>query len=94
MKPPSPSTAPRAGLFSFPRISRGVLTLAAFALSLGLASVDAAGQQPAPSAERPPLHPVKLPALPAAFKHPGLLHTKESLEFTKKKIAAGEEPWK
>lgn len=94
MTTPSPSLAPRAGLFSFSRISRGVLTLAAFALSPGIAAVDAAGQQTAPTAETPPLRPVKLPPLPAAFKHPGLLHSREELEFTKKKIAAGEEPWK
>jgi hypothetical protein len=29
-----------------------------------------------------------------SFVHPGLLHSREELEFIKQKIAAGEEPWK
>lgn len=37
---------------------------------------------------------VELPPIPQSFKHPGLLHTKEELDFIKRKIAAGEEPWK
>ena len=28
------------------------------------------------------------------FVHPGLLHSREELEFIKQKIAAGKEPWK
>jgi len=30
----------------------------------------------------------------AAFIHPGMLHSREELEFIKQKIAAGKEPWK
>lgn len=35
-----------------------------------------------------------VPAVPAKFKHPGLLHSMEELDIVKKKIEAGEEPWK
>jgi len=38
--------------------------------------------------------PLPVPPVPAAFKHPGLLNSMEELQFIKKKIAAGEEPWK
>lgn len=74
-----------------------MLTLSVLGLSLCLAAAVTANAQPAPTApgaETPSLRKVKLPPLPAAFKHPGLLHSREELEFTKKKIAAGEEPWK
>jgi hypothetical protein len=36
----------------------------------------------------------KLPPLPARFNHPGLLNDIAELELIKKKIEAGEEPWK
>ena len=29
-----------------------------------------------------------------AFVHPGLLHSREEIEFVKSKIEAGESPWK
>jgi hypothetical protein len=32
--------------------------------------------------------------LHAAFRHPGILNSKESLAFVKAKVAAGEQPWK
>ena len=38
--------------------------------------------------------PVKLPAIPEKFTHPGILNTRAELDFVKAKIAAGEEPWK
>lgn len=31
--------------------------------------------------------------IPTAFRHPGLLHTRESLTQIREKIASGEEPW-
>ncbi len=41
-------------------------------------------------------NPERAAGVPAAkaFVHPGLLHSREELEFIKKKVAAGEEPWK
>lgn len=38
--------------------------------------------------------PIKLPAIPEKFTHPGILNTRAELDFIKGKIAAGEEPWK
>src|SRR6185369_16878952 len=35
-----------------------------------------------------------VPAAAQAFRHPGVLVSKEQLDFVKAKIAAGEEPWK
>lgn len=37
---------------------------------------------------------MKMPAVPVKFKHPGLLNNLEELQLVKKKIEAGEEPWK
>lgn len=87
MTSPSLSPAP-AGRLAFPRFTREVLAIAILGLAAFLPSLHA---EPPPE---PPPARVKLPPLPARFTHPGLLHSKEELEFTKKKIAAGEEPWK
>jgi hypothetical protein len=37
---------------------------------------------------------VQMPAIPAEFRHPGLLSTLDELRRVKQKIEAGEEPWK
>jgi len=37
--------------------------------------------------------PASLPA-DKPFVHPGLLHTQDDLDLIRKKVAAGEEPWK
>ncbi len=92
---PSPTSSSRT-VRACPRITRGLITLVVLGLSLCLPSAAADDSQPPPAAgtENPPLRKVKLPPLPSAFKHPGLLHSREELEFTKNKITAGEEPWK
>jgi len=58
-------------------------------------SAPAASASPSPSVlEVPKPGPLNLPPIPAKFVHPGLLNSMEELQFIKKKIAAGEEPWK
>ncbi|MFA6288032.1 MAG: alginate lyase family protein [Opitutaceae bacterium] len=75
---------------------RAILGFAVLSTALflpSLRSADAPPTTPSVAAEVRPRE-TKLPALPAAFKHPGLLNSKEGLDFVKGKIAAGEEPWK
>ncbi len=57
-------------------------------LSLNAAQAQTTQAKAYPEEVTPPVQ------VPDTFKHPGLLHSKEELEFVKKKIAAGEEPWK
>lgn len=63
-------------------------------LALCLAPLNCA--EPAPPDEQPGkvLPPIPLPPIPEKFRHPGILSTTEDLDFIKKKIQAGEEPWK
>jgi len=44
--------------------------------------------------EVPKPEPLNIPPIPEKFVHPGLFSSMEELQFIKKKIAAGEEPWK
>ena len=53
-----------------------------------------APDQPTAVSNAPVQPALKVPDIPATFKHPGLLNSMEELQFIKKKIAAGEEPWK
>ncbi|MCE0497562.1 MAG: alginate lyase family protein [Methylacidiphilales bacterium] len=47
-----------------------------------------------PASQVPQPEPLNLPPIPEKFVHPGLLNNMEELQSIKKKIAAGEEPWK
>lgn len=64
--------------------------------SLGLCVMPLYAADPVesqPAATQTPRR-LKLPPIPATFKHPGLLHSLEELQSVKKHIEAGEEPWK
>ncbi len=57
-----------------------------------LHAADPVEKVPSQTAQAP--QPLMLPPIPARFKHPGLLNNLEELQLVKKKIDAGEEPWK
>ncbi|MCE0497559.1 MAG: hypothetical protein LV481_06405 [Methylacidiphilales bacterium] len=57
-------------------------------------SSPAAAQQGTTTTNAPTQPAMKVPDIPATFKHPGLLNNMEELQFIKQKIQAGEEPWK
>lgn len=68
---------------------RSILTAAvALMLSMQMASAQVTQSKPWPEEITPTVQ------VPATFRHPGLLHSMEELDFVKKKIVAGEEPWK
>lgn len=79
-----PSSLVRRAFLCLPR---GLLGAALVGVAGCLSSLSAAPEKAAP-------RELKLPALPAKFTHPGLLHSKEELAFVRSKIEAGEEPWK
>ena len=65
--------------------------------SLGLCVMPLLAQSPTPEDTNdsdPVAAPVPVPPVPAKFNHPGLLNDLEELQLIKKKIEAGEEPWK
>ena len=69
----------------------------ALVLAPGLYAETAPTNPAAPTAQAsqvPPAGPLNLPPIPEKFVHPGLLNNMEELQSIKKKIAAGEEPWK
>ena len=57
----------------------------------GSARADGGAGSPTAAPDQPAM---KVPHIPATFKHPGLLNSKEELQFIKQKIQAGVEPWK
>lgn len=64
---------------------------------LGLCVMPLHAQSPTPPETNdsdPVAAPIPVPPVPAKFNHPGLLNSLEELQFVKKKIEAGEEPWK
>jgi len=48
---------------------------------------------PTPATATPTPRPTSTPS-PGGFRHPGVINTRESLDFVKAKIAAGAQPWK
>ena len=75
-----------------------ILKIHSIALSgLGLCIMPLHAQSPTPEETNesdPVAVPVPVPPVPAKFNHPGLLNNLEELQLVKKKIEAGEEPWK
>ncbi len=68
--------------------------LAVLAVGIGcMLHTNAVAQAASVTKGNTPAKTIKMPTLPATFKHPGLLHSTEELAFIKKKIQAGEEPW-
>jgi hypothetical protein len=81
----------------FGRFFHARLMVVAAGMALWIPAVHAQNSLQAPTvteAREPAPRAITLPALPSSFKHPGLLNTKAELEFVRKKIEAGEEPWK
>ncbi len=69
------------------------ISLAAFGLCImPLHAADPTVAPPSETIQVP--QPLKLPPIPVRFNHPGLLNNMEELQLVKKKIEAGEEPWK
>ena len=88
-----------AGIFNWLKVGRrpysfgttGIFLIGFLILTGETKAQDGVASPAGPSQANPTL---SVPTVPATFKHPGLLNSMDELQFIKKKIAAGEEPWK